>query len=183
MPPMRRVPRIIWALGILTLLCALAVVGGTLGGQQLTARAQADLSAGRARWQSRPVARYQLVVDRDHNWSGPCRQVAEVRNEVVVAVAENSCPGDPPTVTGLFGAIADDLAQLEGACGPNGCGCDGVWRVRATYDAQGGHPTQVRVAVNEAERHRYFWEPLLAGGCTLVGWGNRDVRVTLTPLP
>lgn len=179
-----RLPWIVWALGMLILLCALVAGGAALSGQLLTAGAQRSLAAARARWAARPVAHYQMELTLDDNWAGSCRQVAEVRAEAVVAVEENTCQRALPTVSLLFDEIARDITKYEGTCGPNGCWCDGVWRVQADYDAQHGHPTQITIAISPVERYRYLGEILrTGGGCTLVGWVSPVMRITLTPLP
>lgn len=181
---LRRTPWFAWLLLVSTALCALVAGSVTLGGQLLTANAQDGLAAARDRWAAQPVDHYQLEVTLDDNWVGSCRQTVEVRAEAVVAVMANTCQDAPFTIALLFERLARDIDQLEGSCGPNGCWCDGVWRVRADYDTQRGHPTRIKVAVNATERYFYFWE-IVQGrrGCTLIGWTTHEMRATLTPLP
>jgi hypothetical protein len=100
------------------------------------------LALAEHRWAARPFSRYRLVL-RAASW---CRVDAEIHDEQVVHVFENTCPGDPRTVSDLFEQIKRlDSDPNRVYCAPGGCECTEVRSVTAEYDAELGFPRAIRV--------------------------------------
>jgi hypothetical protein len=94
------------------------------------------------RWAARPFSRYRLVL-RAASW---CRVDAEIHDERIVRVFENSCPGDPRTVSDLFAQIKQlDSDPNRVYCAPDGCECTEVRFLTVEYDGELGFPRAIRV--------------------------------------
>ena len=155
--------------------------------------AAADFALSRAqkRWTKRPldywndyrirVTEHRLQSDGSIRFT--CHEELGVRGERVTAVYQDTCQRvyEPPTtVTELFRRIE----LWNGACGPNGCVCDGQHRVYAEYDPVLGHPRRVRTALVE-EGWRYWVGGTLLRlfgiGCTTIGRDDLDIRMRVIP--
>jgi hypothetical protein len=126
-----------------------------------------ELDTARSRWAARPFSHYRLELE--YGALGYCRQTIEVQHERVVAELQNTCSEPALTVSALFDRIANDIARLNGRCGPNGCECDGTIVVKAAYDARLGYPRTKRLDLNTTARWAFpeYWRHRLAGGiCT-----------------
>lgn len=138
-----------------------------------------DLAAARVRWAANPLRHYRLEA---HN-SG-CPLAVEVRDEQVVAVLDNPCDRQRLTVTALFAGIAEDIRQIHGTCSPNGCGCDGIWQVRVTYDDRHGYPIQIIHELDPDGLWVFTWGGLRPRVvCRLMYIGNAQATFVITPLP
>ena len=90
---------------------------------------------------------------------------AEIENERVVRVYENSCPGSANTVTDLF-----DLARRLDRnpdtiyCAAGGCECLEQRFAQAEYDAQFGFPLAIRMRRQRSANWDGLWGYLLAHG-------------------
>jgi hypothetical protein len=123
-------------------------------------RAQ-ELADAQNRWLSRPVAHYRLVMQAP-SW---CRLDVEIRAEQVVRVFENSCPGAPQTVTGMFEMIKQiDSAAGTIFCAPAGCECTEVRYVTASYDQQLGFPRSIRLRHERQANWPELWRFFMAHG-------------------
>jgi len=143
-----------WALlgfaGILLACAALAPVAG---------RAQvSELMAARARWDARPFANYQLVVQEETEASS-CRQASEIRAEKIERVLLNRCVRLPGwTVSSLF-LWAEQSGSAPSRCYPSAvtCVCYKVYSRQISYDPQLGYP----LSVTHAWRLRLNWAYML----------------------
>jgi hypothetical protein len=168
-----------WLCGLLGIgLCA--AVAGALLVAPVRPRGQPELEAARALWAARPFSRYRLALEIG---TLGCKQELEVDGERVVAVRKNTCHAVAFTVSQIFDAIERDIRTRNGRCGTNGCGCDGVQQVEATYDSRLGFPVSKQVALNPAARWRFpdYWRQRLAGGMCTSREQSRE-RVTVIAL-
>jgi hypothetical protein len=170
------------------LLCALFAIVAmlVLGGGALTLwqLPRLELRAARERWAASRLAHYRL--DLRYGELGYCRQSIEVKNERVVAIAENTCSEPAPTVSGLFDQIEHAIDISQGRCGPNGCDCDGTLSVIAEYDPRLGYPRTKGIALEPLARWRYpdYWKRRLAGRlCSSLEFGREVITiVALKPI-
>ena len=90
------------------------------------------------------------------------------------------------TIGQLFAQIDHDRAIYEGQCGPNGCTCDGDYRLEAGFEPTLGYPQHFEVQLRPAERAAP-WPLRLFTRCTAIGAFGIGVAKThviaLTPLP
>jgi hypothetical protein len=152
--------------GVILVICAALLLacglGVLLGSPPSTMASRArQLADARNRWFARPLPHYRLVM-RAPSW---CRLDVEIQDERVVHVFENTCPTSPRTVTGLF----DMIAQLDSTagtvfCAPRGCECTEVRYIRATYDAQLGFPTTIRLRRERQANWRNVWRFMMSHG-------------------
>jgi hypothetical protein len=142
------------------------------------------------RWIANPAPHYRLQVSETYRLAyleGRCTQDIEVKGESVVAVAHNSCPSPPQTVTSLFTQMSDLEPVM---CINFGCACDFVGEVQAEYDQRASTPQRVIIRWTSTPnwRHPDFWRaawqlgtlPRCSPATTSV---DRTLIVTLTPLP
>ena len=124
------------------------------------ARAAAQRDA-QQRWGSRAFSHYRLVVHAP-SW---CQIDAEVQQERVVRVFQNSCPLSALTVSDLF-AYVDDMNQDPDRqyCGPNGCECVEQRFAQTEYDAALGYPRAIRVRRQRSANWDGLWGYLLQHG-------------------
>jgi hypothetical protein len=149
------------------LLCSLFGVAAALllscGLLTLVRRPSLELSAARARWAARSFSHYRLELK--YGALGYCRQSVEVEGDRVVEVLENTCSNAAPTVDQLFDQIERRIKTLHGACGPNGCECDGTIAVVAEYDARLGYPRAQSVRLDPLMRlpNPAYWKHRASG--------------------
>jgi hypothetical protein len=137
---------------VLLLSCGLIGLLGSYG-PSAADRAQ-QLSEARSRWSSRALTHYRMVMQAP-SW---CRLDIEIRHEQIVKVFENSCPGAPQTVTGLFELIKQlDSSPDRLYCAPAGCECTEVRFVQADYDDQFGFPRSIRLRRRRALDWSNLW--------------------------
>lgn len=134
---------------------AIAAVGVVSARIPDAAARAALLVQAQQRWAVRRLVHYRLVMQAP-SW---CRMDAEIENERVVRVYENSCPGSANTVTDLF-----DLARRLDRnpdtiyCAAGGCECLEQRFVYVEYDRDLGFPRAIR-----ARRQRTAnWDGLLS---------------------
>ncbi|MDX2214088.1 MAG: DUF6174 domain-containing protein [Oculatellaceae cyanobacterium bins.114] len=137
-------------------------------------------------WNTHKPDRYRLMVKYQTLSDLPgCEQAVEVQQEAIARVLQDTCQNQlnlvpPMTVSDIF--VRFYPQATEQTCGPNGCQCDGVIRVHATYDHQLGYPRQI-----ESRLERDWFNPLhwqLNHPCTSIGFiGERIEVVSLESLP
>ncbi len=112
------------------------------------------------RWALRPFGSYHLDITDKR-----CLQQIEVRNERVARVAPNRCDAPPRTVSDLFALIQRD-GSVSHACILQGCACDDIIRVQASYDPTLGYPARmiVRIRAEPNWRAPAFWQRAWADG-------------------
>lgn len=129
-----------------------------------------ELAAARARWEAAPVGHYRMLL-RMKGWGG-CTQDAVVRNELVVAIATNTCRyHSPRTVSGLFVEAERFLRSPEvgtrcrrGLPGRD-CACYAPYAVATEYDQARGFPSRIQVHVGAYQpnrAHLHYWRFLLS---------------------
>ena len=116
-----------------------------------------------------------------------CEQDVTVDGTHIVASSSTICGLRGRTIDELFSLIERDQTVTY-TCVANGCSCDDVMSVRASYDPQLGYPTaiEVRISARPNPTHPDFWRHLWAmwslPRCSLVE-GSKLIRVvTLKPL-
>lgn len=140
-------------------------------------------------WQSNPVPRYRLVIERPLLW---CQQDVAIRNERIVDVLQNDCPIESLTVSTLFQRIA----QLDGRATEylfpiDVCTCHSELNASVVYDETYAYPAEVTII--ETRRVDWqepaCWRMLVAGeqlpDCELpVAMAQpRITTISLIPLP
>jgi len=150
------------------------------------------LDAARARWKARPFDHYRLTVQYDGGIVGmSCLKDAEIRDERIVTVTQSTCTNGmymPAffTIAELFAQMEYDIATYDGQCGPNGCACDGDYRLEAAFEPTLGYPQKFQVALLPDERAAP-WPLRLFTRCTYIGSFGPDLGQTrviaVTPLP
>jgi hypothetical protein len=176
--PMRR-----WAvLGGSMLIGMLAVVLFTLLWPTSTWARASELAQAEQRWSLRTFGRYSVhLIDKR------CAQRIEVRNERVVSVLPNRCDVQPRTVSDLFDLIRRD-GSISHPCIFQGCACDDILLVQATYHPELGYPQRVLVRVRATPnwRHPEFWQRAWATRqlptCNALAEGSKIIQVvSITP--
>ena len=113
----------------------------------------------RRRWEARPFQHYRLAANYEVNWA-QCHYDIEVRHERIVHVFGLTClsgaQSQTLTVGGLFENFERYLTQR--VCSPNGCYCEGIYVVKATYDPTWGYPQRITT-----EFRRNWLDDLLRG--------------------
>ncbi len=90
---------------------------------------------------------------------------AEIQNEQIVKVYENSCPGTVKTVTDLFDFARQlDLHPDTVYCAAGGCECVEQRIALIEYDPQLGFPRAIRVRRQRAANLDVLWAYMLARG-------------------
>ena len=112
-------------------------------------------------WAMRAFSHYRLVVHAP-SW---CKIDAEVQQERVVKVFQNSCPVNALTVSGLFEYV-DHMNQHPDRqyCGPNGCECVEQRFAQTEYDATLGYPRAIRVRRQRSANWEGLWGYMLQHG-------------------
>lgn len=152
--------------------------------------AKQELVNAKSRWAARDFNHYRMVVETNSTFSEPCRQEVEIQNEKVINAVHN-CKSPIPsgeesivTIANLFNQLETHTSKPE--CGPNGCACDGVINADIIYDQQLGYPRQIEVKLKRLSLVELWLHPqgrreaigMLRGGpCTLIGLGERKVKV------
>jgi hypothetical protein len=139
----------------------------------------------RGLWEARLFRHYRFAASYEVNW-GQCYYDIEVLDDRIVQMYGHSCLSSATsstlTVDGIFAQFERFITRQ--VCSPNGCYCEGVFVVRATYHATWGYPESITT-----EFRRNWLDDLLNGK-----QGVRECRrtnpvietidnVTLTPLP
>jgi hypothetical protein len=139
---------------------AAALLLGALGGMTFRPAAVDAHAQALARWQRRPFADYRLVVQDEH-----CTYDVLVRGGRVNSSYRDSCRFQARSVDALFEVVERD-GEVTPNCGTRGCLCETLTRVRATYHAQLGYPTEILVAVTIRPRWGSpdLWRLLLSTG-------------------
>lgn len=173
-------PRLAW---LVVLVGCAALIGITLiafsgNTRQDTRR---TLSEARARWAARPFVRYQMHVQ------DICEQDITVEGTRVIQSSRTRCGLRGRTIDDLFKLIERD-ETVSYSCVANGCTCDDVISVQASYDLQFGYPTAIKVRVEarpnpaHADFWRQMWHTWRIPRCAVMD-GAKTIRVmTLQPL-
>jgi hypothetical protein len=142
-----------------------------------------ELADAEQRWNNRSFGHYQLNL-KDKN----CVQDIEIRNERVLAAAPNRCEIPPRTINDLFDLIRRN-GQISQPCIYQGCACDDVLWVNATYDSELGFPTRIIVRVQAVPnwRHLDYWKRAFTRGklpsCSGMAEGSKIIQVlALNPI-
>lgn len=149
------------ALAVLACVLACAAGGLLLAAPTSQAARAAELHQARQRWGEQRPARYRLVLAAP-SW---CRIDAEIEQERIVRVYQNSCPSEPKSVSDLFdlaGSLSVD-ANLR-YCAPGGCECVEQRVTEVDYDAQLGYPRAIRLRRLREVNWDGFWTYLLRYG-------------------
>lgn len=150
------------ALVAITALMLACLAAGVARTRMSSAPARAAaLAEARSRWDTRSFSHYRLVLQAP-SW---CRMDAEIKDEQIVKVYENSCPGGVKTVTDLF----DFALQLDRQpnliyCAAGGCECVEQRIALIEYDPQFGFPRAIRVRRQRAANMNGLWAYMLERG-------------------
>jgi hypothetical protein len=144
--------------GMLLACVALALLGGVR---------ESELGAARARWDARPFANYQLVVQEETEASS-CRQASEIRAEKIDRVLLNRCVRMAGwTVSNLF-LWAEQASAVPSRCYPSAvtCVCYKVYSRHISYDPLLGYPQVVTQAWHLRLNWAYIphWQRLWSTG-------------------
>jgi hypothetical protein len=153
--------------------------------------AAVKLQGAQRRWRERPFIEYRIQsserkVRSDGSYEPTsCAEDYTVKGARVAEVHRDTCQWvyrPPTTVPVLF----DLVDHWNGACGPNGCFCDGRHRVYATYDPESGSPRRIRTQLVE-EGWQYWLGSAFRGltntSCTARGRDDLHIDVRVQPLP
>lgn len=177
---------VLWA----AFLIGLATFGAGLPTYLRTVGTDVKLEHARRRWDARPFLSYRLeVTQRKLESAGGyhpfvCHEDHTVSGARVRVVHRDTCQrvSDPPTTVAV---LFDQIGYWNGRCGPNGCACDGRYRVHAVYDRQLGYPQHIRTQLPE-EGWEYRLGSVLRAltrtTCTAKGAVNIDLRARLKPI-
>lgn len=147
-----------------------------------------DFRQAQQQWNAERPSHYRVTMTTYGSSIAPpgCQQTVEVQNEQVVRVLDSTCPADalriPMTVSQVFEQFQDQATQVT--CGPNGCACDGVVQVRATYDPQLGYPQQIESKLTTDWLNSEYWRTRWTGQpCTMIGFIEHQVAIeSLEPI-
>lgn len=133
-----------------------------------------------ARWRARTFADYELVVQEDN-----CTYDVRVRRGHVTSGRFDLCSRQARPVDALFQIVERDR-EVTPACGPRGCLCETLTRVRADYDPQLGYPTTIAIAAETRTRWESpdVWRELLASGSLprCAAASRRTLSILVEPL-
>ena len=116
-----------------------------------------ELEQARARWDARPFSSYRLVLQFHLRDGSVCDKTFEVDELAQTKPLSDTCAGvsefgsdfslmsflgSRTSVAGLFDYIEAEIGRL-GACGLDGCACDGARTIDTAYDADLGYPKRI----------------------------------------
>jgi hypothetical protein len=156
---------------VITAILASLVLAGIVFWQLRPGQAQAqaaELAAAQARWAAQAPADYRLrlryeVVSPLRNEQ--CGIEMEVRGEAI-EILNNSCGPMRWTVERMFAAADLPTIRTCYPAGAGGCACMSSFQVQASFDAETGHPTEIRrqSMVSVQWLHSGFWQQFLREG-------------------
>ena len=130
------------ALGLVIL-----IVIGWIGTQVLDALKSApssQFSLARHRWKTNAIGHYRMAANYTGNFA-QCYYDFEVQQDRVIHVFTMSCLSSAESKTLTIDGIFKNFERLatERVCSPNGCYCEGIFTVSATYDSTLGYPQSI----------------------------------------
>jgi hypothetical protein len=166
----------------LMMLAIAGVVGGVASLAYRQSASALSFIMAQETWAARQPSHYRMTVEQDGLGGFPiCQQQVEVKDETIVRVLSNTCEsgdisGEPLTISQIFALFRADA--IDRTCGPNGCSCDGIIQVDATYDPIVGYPRWIETKLVPDWLNVSYWQVHLTGGaCTLIGLRNSRVAI------
>ena len=130
----------------------LLVVIGLLGMEfwrALQASPTIQFTQARHRWEASSLAHYRMQASYYDNYS-QCYYDIEIQRDRVVHAFTASCMSSAEsqtlTVSGIFKNF--EPYATGRVCSPNGCTCEGMYVLRATYDPNLGYPQSITTIFN-----------------------------------
>ncbi|MBI3762596.1 MAG: hypothetical protein HY260_12160 [Chloroflexi bacterium] len=159
--------------------CALIAVAGLVTAQFWRILSVPGFATAKRLWAARPFLRYRMALDLLSDTGMTCRQEAEIKDEKVVTLYDNTCRRRAGTITSLFD-------EIEFYAKNNHCRANGMVVVQVVYDYQWGYPRQIDVHLSNHAlwlNPDYWGQWLLRGGCSTFGFAGMQVKVTsLAPI-
>lgn len=103
-----------------------------------------QFSLARHRWDTNSISHYRMAGNYTGNFS-QCYYDIEVQQDRIVDIFTMSCLSSAESKTLTIDGIFKNFERYatERVCSPNGCYCEGIFVVSATYDATLGYPQSI----------------------------------------
>jgi hypothetical protein len=147
---------------LLTLGSIILIVIALIGAQSLSTLRTApasQFSLARHRWETNAISHYRMAGNYTGNFS-QCYYDIEVQKDRIVDIFTMSCLSSAESKTLTVGGIFKNFERFAAGqvCSPNGCYCEGIYVVSATYDPTLGYPQSITTSF-----HRRWLDDLLHG--------------------
>ena len=132
---------------LVTLGAILLVILVWIGAQLLRALRSApasQYSLALHRWETNAIKHYRMAGNYSGNFS-QCYYDIEVQHDRIVDIFTMSCLSSAESRTLTIDGIFKNFERLatQHVCSPNGCYCEGIFVVDATYDPVLGYPQSI----------------------------------------
>lgn len=131
----------------MTLGSIILIIIALIGAQSLSTLRTApasQFSLARHRWETNAISHYRMAGNYTGNFS-QCYYDIEVQTDRVVDIFTMSCLSSAESKTLTVDGIFENFERFAAGrvCSPNGCYCEGIYVVSATYDPTLGYPQSI----------------------------------------